>query len=214
MLLPSTRQHLLITLFKIAALLVSGLALIAVAVLLPAGGHPPGIALVPLVGLAWLAIMGPIVVLCLGLVPLVGRANLSAEANPRYTLAIILVSLYFLHLCVAALVQMLPIPIVRHIPIWIWLHLPPGASLIPIIVAAVSYTLLAGTALRKRWARTASIVVLLIPVLLKFLALYAVGGRTGGLSGLLLVVALPTVVSGILIYQYLSNKKIKAYFSN
>lgn len=201
--LPSLNDDLQVTLFKVAALLGTAPALIAIAVLLPAGGHPPGVVFVPMVAGIWLMLMLVLTAVFFSLKLLSDKGPVPPDTHIRYTVTIAVAGIYFLYLLLDSIYRMMPVAI----------YTVPGHYTGKIVTLVVSYVILAGTVQRRKWARIATIIVLLIPMLLLVFRLISVDGRIGGMSLMLIRLMVMNVISIWIVYAYLTSDRIKTYFS-
>jgi len=201
--LPSFDDHLSLTIFKILALIATAIVLVAIGVLLPAGGHPPGIALVPIAAGIWILVMIVMTITYYSLKYFAKKNESISKPNMHYTYSIVLAGVYFMYLFIDSIYSLMPYA----------LYTVPGISLYKILTLLITYIVLVGTVVRKKWARILTVILLILPMILILYSLWIAGGRIGGFSFGLVMFLVTTVLSIWVVYEYMTNEKVKLYFS-
>ena len=204
--LPNRSEHVLLTSFKITWLLILFVFLVSVVILSTAGGHPPGIALVPLILFSLIMIVVVSIAAFFGLTIFIPKQDMFGPTPTRYPTSVLLSGVYFLLILMSSLSALMPGRII-------------GSSFNPALyslaVAILSYAILIGIGKRKKWARIAAIIALLLPMLLiAYSVVFVLGGRHGfELNFSTLFALLPFALSTWIIIEYVINPKVKAFFS-
>lgn len=209
--LPSLDEHLLTTIFKIAILITTAIALIVAYKLRWASGHPPGIAFIHTVPVSWLVIMLVIAITYYSLKFIVKKYDSFGDTDLQYTYSITVSCLYFLYLLLDGTYMMTAKYFIYYLGTKMYL---PDISLIKIIIIIMAYLLLALTALKKRWARMLTILFLILPLPLFVHDLYLTVSNTYKVLEIRHTkYIIISTLSIWIIYDYLYNEKVKLYFT-
>lgn len=206
--IPSLKEPLYVTVSKIAVIITTTMATLAIAILLPADGHPPGILFIPMVLIIWLASIAAIVLMRYTLKLLASNSS----TNKQYTVTILISNVLFLYILLNTFYTMMPFSVYVGMPFAFYVY--PGVSIDKILVSIFSYLVLAGTVSHKNWARFLTVILLSLPIFLFLYRLFSAGVSFGEFNIKIIFLLMAFSIFVWIIYDYLRNKKIAEYFSN
>jgi len=194
-------EHLLLSVFKTCVYIASLVSLVAILVSLPAGGHPPGIILVPVILGIWLVVIGILCAVYMSTFLILGKDAILRKQETEYPVFVLMAGSIILFVVVYLIYNTLPFAI--------YAPMKSAHYVTKLGFVAFFYTLLLGTALRQKWAYYITIAIMSAPLLVQPYVLIVEGDSIADYSTGAVIYLL---VLFLIVISYMGNRKVKLHF--